>query len=224
MTQEQPEKKPEDEQKAAKKAKKSTPGTISLVCSILALLSPFVIPLAGIALTLPLAVIAIVTGALALGTGKGRAGFVLGIFDILLVVAVVIPSSSFFQRDIFREGSVKQQMYGLQRVLEHFVTQRKDALYPVSMTDTTKNGKAFQNFIDELRANEELRPSEKLNNPWTRKPTNIELIPKLPTMPLAGDDAKLMKGDIRIYCNGHEYLIIGGGKKNTPLSFTLKNY
>lgn len=128
---------------------------------------------------------------------------------IILFALHAIPSMIGMEKRA-RRAEVKSDIYRIQVAMEDFADKNNDT-YPCSLTDTTINGDALINFV-----------YYDLTNPYTENPVKVRFIGE--PFPVEHSNTSIPPGDIYIYCNGSEYLILGGQEDSTPNSFRPSYY
>jgi len=203
---------------------KKTPGQAisSLVFGILGLVL-FFLPVIG----LLLGITAIVSGALARrkisrnmvkkGKGIAIAGFNLGIIDTIIGVLLImffVPNYLNMNRKAL-DFTVLSHMRRVQSVLDQFADSTK-GVYPTLISDKNPNGCKLSELIPAIN-------DEEMKSPYNHKPTNILLMSKSTVFPTTNEAVDILPGDIRVYSNGKEYLILAGGRDGKPLTYRLKS-
>lgn len=108
-----------------------------------------------------------------------------------------------------RRARVKNNIHWIRNAMEDFA-DTNDETYPCSLTDTTTDG---DNLLDFVYYN--------LTNPYTKNPVNLRFTGE--PFSVEYNDINIPPGDIYVYCNGSEYLIIGGQEDGKPNSLRLSN-
>jgi hypothetical protein len=214
----------EDEENLQEKKALKPPGqaTSGLVFGILGLVL-FLLPLIGLLLGLA----ALASGASArnkikragntIGKGRANAAFVLGIVDTVigvLVLMIVIPNYLNMGRRSF-DYTTLNNMHNIQLTLEDFADSTK-GIYPTSMKDNDTNASKLSDLVPFFHDDE-------LQNPYSHKPCNVLIMNKSTVFPADNEMVDIPPGDIRVYSNGKEYLILGGGNEGKPLTKRLRS-
>lgn len=150
-------------------------------------------------------------GKLLIGNWLTRVGLILGIGMIIGFFGFWIIPSGIGYHKRHREASTKYNMQIVAIAMNNFAHLNND-IYPCSMEAITKDGEHFSALL-----------SEELTNPYTKEPTNLKFMGKEMSFPSQDDDINTPPGDIYIYSNGHQYMILGGGEDGKALSLRLTN-
>ena len=145
------------------------------------------------------------------GSGFGIAGLVLGglSFIMLPILAAIAIPNFISMRLRAQEASVKSSMHIVQLSIEDWATTM-NGLYPTSMDDETPTGETLSDLLP-----------VSITNPFSNTPINIIFMHASDPLHLEYDEISMPPGDIYIFCDGMEYIILGGGRKGTSLSFFL---
>lgn len=150
------------------------------------------------------------------GAGLATAGLVLGIVDfvigILLLAAIAIPNFIMYQSRA-RDSVVKNNMYRIQVAMEDFSTQRVDMKYPLNADSKTDKGESFESMLKLLN----------LNDPFNRKPAIVSFKGDIAKAPSEYQTIDISPGEIYIFSDGMNYLILGGDRNGTSYTFRLSS-
>jgi hypothetical protein len=150
------------------------------------------------------------------GAGLATAGLVLGIVDfviaILLLAAIVIPNIFVYQTRA-KDSMVKNNMYRIQVAMEDFSTQRVDMKYPLNADSKTDRGESFESMLKLLN----------LNDPFTRKPAIVTFKGDIAKAPSEYQAIDISPGDIYVFSDGLNYLILGGDRNGASYTFRLSS-
>ena len=132
---------------------------------------------------------------------------------IFLSVFMMVNLFSMFERA--NEELVLWNMRIVKMHLEYFAMKRIEGTYPTSMHDKTISGGMFSELIYNFSK------KRHFENPYTNRIPNVIFIYTSKILPKRSDTISIPPGDIYIFCDGTEYIILGGGKNGTSLSFCL---
>jgi len=134
------------------------------------------------------------------------------IFSVIVTLLNIYRCSSDIEKAALH-STVMTQMNIVRLAMEDFATENDD-VYPCSFSDTTKNGKKFQEFISE-----NLFSFHDTLNPYTKRHTDVIFKGKL--FPDMHGVIRIPPGDIFIFCNGSKFMILGGREDGKSLSLRL---
>ncbi len=177
-------------------------------------------------LNLIFSVLAIVFGSLARseikknrslsGAGLATAGFILGLIDvviaILILTAIALPNFIMYQSRA-RDSVAKSNMHRVQDVILDFSQQRYDLKYPQTPDDKTDRGETFSALLAQLG----------LNNPYTKGPAAVTFKGDIRRAPDESEFIDIPPGEIYVYSDGTDFLILAGDRRGESFSFRLSS-
>lgn len=145
----------------------------------------------------------------------------IGIVVLVILISLILGntiSNLVFMKQHAGEDQTMSNMNTVRLVLEDYGKRNKRNGYPTSVNDTTICGENFTFILNEWTNWSDIH---RLENPYTKKLVAITFIDSFDNFPNDSDTVDIPLGEIYIFCNGIDFLILGGGKNSKSISLRL---